>query len=452
MRGVGLGIGIGIGLSARTATVALLLSAAGCAGGADQPIGLLQMAPRAANNDIPLPALVYGSSFRPTYHFDTVSGNAGVDLSGFSAFLVANAPLATTVEVPLSAVTWEAETMLQAIVPAGIAVGQYDLVVRDPRGQSSKLLQAFESLGPDRTPPVVTIVDPADDSVVGAQAQVVVVVQVNDGTGQVVSLEVDVRTNTMPVLSHNCNAAAQAGTACVFSFAALPPTSSPGVLFIDATAVDGGGNSGTAETVVEVVPAPLPTGLSPTTGSSLGGTQVTVLGHNYLGGATNVMFDGLVAAVVEQSTTSITVISPPHVAGPVGVAVEIGGSTAWVPSMFFYVDPPLVREISPSHGPMTGGTAVKVVGDNFNAATQILVGGLPLVESTFDNQNLIEGVTPPGTGQVPLGAYDPVLGSTTSAMAAFNYDADGGIPAGGLADASLSIPYPLDGGASGSDP
>lgn len=447
------GVGLGIGFSARTATAALLLSAAGCAGGADQPMGLLRMAPRAANNDIPLPALVYGSSFRPTYHFDTVSGNAGVDVSGFSAFLASDAPLATTVDVPLSAVTWEAETMLQAIVPAGIAVGRYDLVVRDPRGQSSELAQAFESLGPDLTPPVVTIVDPADDSLVGAQAQVAVVVQVSDGTGQVVSLEVNIQTNTGPVLFHNnCNAAAQAGTACVFSFGAPPPTSSAGVLFIDATAIDGGGNTGTAETVVEVVPAPLPSGLSPTTGSSLGGTQVTVLGRNFLGGATNVMFAGLVAAVVEQSTTSITVISPPHVAGPVGVTVEIGGSTASVPGMFFYVDPPLARKISPSYGPMSGGTPVKVVGDNFNAATQIFIGGLPLVGSTFDNQNLIEGLTPPGTGEAPLSTYDPVLDVTTPGTATFSYDGDGGIPGGGFVDASVSIPYPLDGGVSGSAP
>jgi hypothetical protein len=450
MRGVGLGIGIR--LSARTATAALLLSAAGCAGGSDPPMGLLRMAPQAGNNDIPLPAVIYGTSFRPTYHFDTVSGNAGVDVSGFSASLALDAPAATTVEVPISTVTWEAETMLQAIVPAGVAVGVYDLTVHDPRGQSSELARAFESLGPDRTPPVVTIVGPADDTLFGAQAQVAVVVQVNDGMGQVVSLEVDVRTNTTPVLSHNCDAAAQARTACVFSFAARPPTSSAGVLFIDATAVDGGGNVGTAETVVEVVPAPSPGELTPTTGSSLGGTQVTVLGGNFLGGATSVMFDGLLASTVAQSTTSLTVLSPPHVAGAVGVTVEIGGSTVSVPGLFLYVDPPLAREISPSYGPTSGGTAVKVVGDNFNAATQIFIGGLPLVGSTFDNQNLIEGLTPPGTGQAPLSTYDPVLDVSTPGKATFSYGGDGGIPDGELADASVSIPYPLDGGVPGSAP
>jgi hypothetical protein len=450
MRGVGLGIGIR--LSARTATAALLLSAASCAGGSDQPMGLLRMAPQAANNDIPLPAIIYGTSFRPTYHFDTVSGSAGVDVSGFSASLALDPPSATPVDVPVSAVTWEAATMLQASVPAGVAVGVYDLVVRDPRGQSSTLPRAFESLGPDRTPPVVTIVGPADDSLVGAQAQVAVVVQVDDGKGQVVSLQVNVRTNTTQVLSHDCDAAAQARTACVFSFAAPPPTSSAGVLFVDATAVDGGGNVGTAETVVEVVPAPLPSGLTPTTGSSLGGTQVTVLGRNFLGGATGVMFDGLVAPVIDQSTTSLTVLSPPHVAGAVGLTVEIGDSTASVPGLFVYVNPPLAREISPSYGPMGGGTPVKVVGDNFNPATQIFIGGLPLVGSTFDNQNLIEGLTPPGTGQAPLSTYDPVLQATTPGMATFSYQGDGGIPGGEPVDASISIPYPLDGGVSGSAP
>jgi hypothetical protein len=452
--GIGLGVGGGVvGSSARTATAVILLSAAACGSGADQPAGLVQLAPQEANNDIPLSAVIFGTSFRPTYHFDAVSGNAGVDVNGFTALLSPDALSAgTNVAVPLSDVVWEAESMLRAVVPAGIAVGTYDLVVRDPRGQSSKLLGAFQSLGPDLTPPVVTIVDPAADSIIGAQAQVGVVVQVDDGTGQVVSLAVNVRTDTASFPPQDCSAAAQAKTACVFSFVAPTPSSSAAVLFIDATAVDGGGNTGTAETVLELVPAPLATSLSPSRGSSLGSTAVTLTGANFLDGPTVVMFGGIPAAVSGWSPTSMTIETPPHVAGVVDVSVNIGGAVATLVGGFVYVDPPLARAISPSYGPTAGGTAVKVVGDNFDLTTQIFVGGSALVGSHLDNQNLIEGFTPPGTGEALLSAYDPILDSTTSGTAAFDYGADGGLPVGGFADASLTIPYPLDGGSPGSGP
>jgi len=435
------------------ATAAALLSAAGCGSGTDPPAGLVEMAPQAANNDISFAAVIFGTAFRPRYRFDAMSGNADVDVNGFSAMLSAGASSAQgEVQVPLSGVVWEAESMLQASIPAYVPAGTYDLVVHDPRGQSSRLSAAFDSLGPDLTPPVVTISSPPDDSVVGAGAAVPVVVQVDDGMGQVVSLQVNVRTDTAPILPYTCNPASQAKTACTFSFVAPPPSSSAAVLYIDATAIDGGGNTATAETVLELVPAPLATSLSPASGSSLGGTSVTVLGEKFLAGATNVLFGGVPVQITDQSTTSLSVVTPPHLAGAVDVTVEVGGDPVSVPGGFLYVDPPTVRGISPTYGPVTGGTAVKVVGDNFTQATQILIGQGTLTGSTFRNANLIEGLTPAatGTGSAPVGAFEPVLDAQTYGTVTFNYGADGGVPP--LPDGGLSIPCLRDSACSESIP
>jgi hypothetical protein len=447
---------MGLGLSARTATAAALLAATGCGGGGDSPEVIDQLTPMAANNDVPLSAIIHGRSFRPRYEFDAVSGNSRVDVTSFSAFLApssgqpaATAGPGTGATLSLQNVAWEAADMLAGVLPAGIPAGFYDLFVRDPQGHSLRLPQAFQSLGPDRIPPVVTISSPPNDGVVGATASVAVVVRADDGLGRVVSLQVNVRTDLAQILPYDCSAAAAAQTDCSFSFIAPAASSYPAVVYIDATAIDGGGNVGTAETVLELVPAPLATSLSPTSGSSLGGTSVTVQGASFLAGATDVMFDGVLATVTELSPASLTVLAPPHVAGAANVKVGVGGAWVNVPGDFLYVDPPIVREISPSFGPVTGGTAVEIVGDNFTQSTQILIGQTALLCATVQNPNLILGVTPAGSGQALIGALDVALGASTFGPAIFDYGADGGAGSdGGVGP----LPYLADGGCPGSGP
>jgi hypothetical protein len=330
-------------------------------------------------------------------------------------------------------VVWQSETLLRAQVPAGIAAGTYDLMVADPRGQSSRLLQAFASLGPDRIPPVVTIASPPDDAIVGAGAQVSGVVDVDDGFGQVVSLEVIVRTDQSTVFTADCSTAAQAQAPCELTFVAPAPPSSAGVLYLDATAIDGGGNPGKAEIVLELVAAPQVAAVAPARGSTLGSTLVTVTGANFLGAQqTTVSFGGIAATISGWSPTSMTLETPLHAAGPVDVTVEIGGAVATLPAGFLYVDPPIVKEIDPSYGPTVGGTAVSVVGDNFTQATEILIGGAPLTGASYQTPNRITGFTPPGNGgqPSPVGTYDPVLDSTNYGMATFSYGVGGDFTGG----------------------
>ncbi len=74
-----------------------------------------------------------------------------------------------------------------------------------------------------------------------------------------------------------------------------------------------------------VTPLPTVTGVSPNSGTTLGGTSVTITGTNFVAGAT-VTFGGTDATGVSVvSPTSITCATPPHAVGAVDVVVTTSG-------------------------------------------------------------------------------------------------------------------------------
>ena len=126
------------------------------------------------------------------------------------------------------------------------------------------------------------------------------------------------------------------------------------------------------------VPAPRPTvtGISPTTGSTAGGTVVTVTGTGFTG-ATTVKF-GTVAgtSLTVNSSTKITIKSPAHAAGIVDVTVTTPGGTSAIVAgdKFTYGAPPKVTKILPATGPTTGNTLVTINGTGFTGATAVKFG------------------------------------------------------------------------------
>jgi hypothetical protein len=85
------------------------------------------------------------------------------------------------------------------------------------------------------------------------------------------------------------------------------------------------------------VAAPTVSGVSPNSGSTLGGTAVTIAGTNFASGAT-VSFGGKAATnVVVVNTTTITAVTPSHAAGAVTVSVTANGSSGSLTNGFTYV-------------------------------------------------------------------------------------------------------------------
>ena len=434
---------------------ALLLGAvAGCGLGAEPPAMLGQMTPAMAYNDAPVAANIYasihGGTFRPAYQFDTMAGSAGLEVGGFSATLVGRAATTGTNSFALDKVTWVSVGILSAVVPPGLPDGPYDLIVGDPRGHSALLAQAFTSLGMDTTPPTVSIKSPTDGQLVGANAPVDVLVRADDGYGVLTDLRVTITAGTAAPSTQVCSLTGGSSASCNFSFPAPAPSADGDMLSIDAQATGSGGLIQTAHAAMPLVPAPVPTGISPDAGSTQGGTAVTLSGADFLVGATTVAFDGQVARTYQFNSTSITAVAPAHAAGPVTVTVTTGGATATLTGPFTYLSPPTVREVSPTSGPASGFTPITIVGENFRASTTVITfDGRLLVCPTFVNANRIEGFTPPGMGTEMIVASDALGGSLSEADVPYEYLAT---EVDAAADAAFTVAAPLtpDGGCPGS--
>ncbi|MDO7882731.1 IPT/TIG domain-containing protein [Salinibacterium soli] len=142
--------------------------------------------------------------------------------------------------------------------------------------------------------------------------------------------------------------------------------------------------------------APVITGLTPDNGPESGGTVVTITGTGFTG-ATGVTFDGIAGTVFSvDSDTQITVTSPPHAPGLVGVIVlHPDGNSG--PEDFTYTPLVSVTEIDPDFGPEAGGTDVTITGTCFTGATGVLFDGVPGTSFVVVNDTTITVVTPPGT-------------------------------------------------------
>ncbi|WP_374708919.1 IPT/TIG domain-containing protein [Nitrobacter vulgaris] len=89
-------------------------------------------------------------------------------------------------------------------------------------------------------------------------------------------------------------------------------------------------------TVIINAGAPTVSSVAPNSGSTIGGTSVTITGTGFTG-ATAVTFGGTAATgITVVNDTTITASTPPHAAGAVAVAVTAPSGTASLPNGFTY--------------------------------------------------------------------------------------------------------------------
>lgn len=169
---------------------------------------------------------------------------------------------------------------------------------------------------------------------------------------------------------------------------------------------------------------PTITGLSPTSGSTHGGTPVVISG-TYLDGATAVTFGGIDAAgFTVDSSTRVSAVSPAHSAGPVRVQVTTpGGTTAdTVSDNFTYVEvaSPTISGLSPASGSTTGGTAVTITGTGFvglSGAAAVKFGDVNATSYKVDSPTRITATSPAhpaGQVRVQVTALGGVTADTTA--------------------------------------
>jgi parallel beta-helix repeat protein len=171
--------------------------------------------------------------------------------------------------------------------------------------------------------------------------------------------------------------------------------------------------------------APAVTAISPATGSTTGGTTVTITGTN-LAGATAVKFGGVAATIQSNTATQIVVISPVGAAGTVDVTVTsaAGTSAASTTDKFSYVSvvlSPKVTAISPASGSTAGGTTVTIIGTNLTGATAVKFGNFSAtIQSNTDTQIVVlSPANAVGTVDVTVTTANGISATSTADLFAY---------------------------------
>ncbi|MBU6317248.1 MAG: IPT/TIG domain-containing protein, partial [Acidobacteria bacterium] len=165
-------------------------------------------------------------------------------------------------------------------------------------------------------------------------------------------------------------------------------------------------------------PTPTISGVSPSSGPTIGGTTITITGTN-LTGATSVTVGGVPATdVTVVSATTVTAVTPAGTAGSRSVAVRTVGGTATRAGGFTYLAAPVVSTVTPSSGPASGGTLITISGTGLTGAS-VTVGGEPAV-NVVATATSIFAKTPAGTAG-PADVVVTTAGGSTTKSAGFTY-------------------------------
>jgi hypothetical protein len=200
--------------------------------------------------------------------------------------------------------------------------------------------------------------------------------------------------------------------------------------------------TGSRTSLSGLVTLPAVTGVSPASGSTVGGSTVTIIGTG-LARATVVRFGGVDGTIISDSGTQITVISPPRNgivtstastadsgaqitrtgAGTVDITVTtpFGTSKTAVADRFTYTAArPAVTGASPDGGSTAGGTTVTITGTGLAGATGVRFGSAAAT-ITADSSTQITVTTPPGAGTVTITATTPAGTSKITAADRYTY-------------------------------
>ncbi|MBI1915171.1 MAG: IPT/TIG domain-containing protein [Planctomycetes bacterium] len=171
--------------------------------------------------------------------------------------------------------------------------------------------------------------------------------------------------------------------------------------------------------------APTVTALSPTSGSTGGGTVVILTGTNFTG-TTGVKFGAVPATIFFiNSATTITAVAPSQAAATVNVTVTTaaGTSATGAGNQFTYTAAaaPSITSLSPNAGKTVGLIQLLINGSNLSGATTVSFGGTAVSFLPVSNTVLIATVPAHASGSVSVTVTTP---SGTSSGVTFTYSSN----------------------------
>jgi hypothetical protein len=363
---------------------------------------------------LPLPAV---TSISPTV--GPTAGATSVTITG------SNFTGATAVNfgsTPAANFTVNSATTITATSPAQSA-GAVDIRVVTAIGTSAVVTADQFTYA---TGPAVGTVSPASGPAAGGTSVAVSGVNFNGATA--------VSFGSTPATSFTVNS----GT----SITAVSPAGSSTV-DIRVTTPNGGTSAVVSTDQFTYAPIPAVTAIGPSSGTTAGGTSVTITGNGFSGTnftSTAVNFGSTPATnFTVNSATSITAVSPAESAGTVDIEVTTPGGTSITSAVdrFTYAVPvPAVTSISPASGYTTGGTTVVITGSNFGDATVVNFGGVPATSFMVNSSTSITAVSPVGSvGTVDISVVTPSGTSATGNGDQFTYS----LPAPAVTGASPAV-------------
>lgn len=276
-------------------------------------------------------------------------------------------------------------TTITVVTPPG-ETGRVNVVVSSAEGQSTTFRDGFEYYTKDSTTlaaPTLSAIAPNTGPASGGTVALVT------GTGlQAGALLLVGRAPAADVVVVNAT-----------SLSGVLPANAVGTADVEVTNPDGQSAilpGAFAYSEADGV-GPVITVVSPIAGSTTGGTLVTIGGSNFRSGAL-VFFGGKSATLSGTTPVAITVESPPSGPGVVDVAITNpdGRSSIARAAYNYYVGGPVIARITPSFGPLDGGTDVVIDGRNFQQRVVGTVGGRALQNVRRIDDRSITATTPRG--------------------------------------------------------
>jgi hypothetical protein len=161
----------------------------------------------------------------------------------------------------------------------------------------------------------------------------------------------------------------------------------------------GGASNAVAADQFTYVAAPVVTGISPSSGSTAGGTSVTISGSGFAGASAVSFGSQPASSFTVNSDSSISAVAPAEAAGIVNIMVTSpsGVSTVNSADQFSFLAPPVVTAVSPAMGSTAGGKKVTIRGANFSGATSVTFGPNAASGFTVNSNSSITATAPAGS-------------------------------------------------------
>ena len=309
----------------------------------------------------------------------SVSPSAGPTVGGtaitISGTALTGATIVTIGGIVATQVSVASPTALNAVTPAGTA-GVKSVVVVTPGGQYS-LPNAYTY----HAAPTISSMSPVVGPTTGGTT--ITIYGANLSSTSAITIGV------LPVASFSVVSASQV--------TAITPAGLEGGAQLILTTP---GGPVAAPGVFTYFTPPVVSSVSPSAGPVAGGTVIAITGTSLIG-ATSVTVGGApVTSFSVVSSSSISAVTPAGSAGSKTVTVTTPGGVATASNAFTYHAVPTVTTVSPSTGPVAGGTTLTITGTNLSGTTSVSVGGVSAASFSVVSVTQVTAVTPAGNAGV----------------------------------------------------